>query len=198
MAAGQCDLAHPGTPASTVCALKVDGGEAEYLVLCDSPLVLDAGDGVTVVADDRFGTTIARIQDHAFVPGGTSSISQRGGFRQSTLEKYQHINRPDGYWLAAADPKAAYEAVTGQVPLRGHGRLRRAALLTDGASCAVEDYGLLDWPTLLNVVTDAGPAELIRQVRAAERADPDGVAHVRYKRHDDATVAVCLFDEDQP
>src|SRR2546423_943457 len=126
----RCDLAHPGTPASTVCALKADGGQAEYLVLCDSPLILDAGDGVTVVADDRFGAMIARIQDRALVPGGAGSIGQPGGFRRSTPEKYQHTNRPDGYWIAAADPQAAYEAVTGQVALHGRGRLRRAALLT--------------------------------------------------------------------
>ena len=78
----------------------------------------------------------------------------------------------------------------------GAGRLRRAALLTDGASCAVEDYGLMDWAALLDVVTGAGPAELLSQVRAAERADPDGLAHARYKRHDDATIATCLFAEE--
>ena len=101
----------------------------------------------------------------------------------------------DGYWIAVTDPAAAFNALTGEVPMYGPGRLRRALLLTDGASCAVEDYALFDWPGLLDLVTEAGPAELIRRVRIVERSDPDGVTHARYKRHDDATVAACLFDE---
>ncbi|MFC7760094.1 hypothetical protein ACFQY4_20295 [Catellatospora bangladeshensis] len=36
--------------------------------------------------------------------------------------------------------------------------------------------------------------ELIRQVRQAETADADGYSRPRHKRHDDATVALCLFD----
>ncbi|MFG2042510.1 hypothetical protein [Dactylosporangium sp. NPDC048998] len=40
---GSCDLAHPGTPAATVCALQVHDAEAEYLVLADSPMVLETG-----------------------------------------------------------------------------------------------------------------------------------------------------------
>jgi hypothetical protein len=193
---GGCDLSHPGTPAATVCALKVDGDQAEYLALCDSPLVLEQGTEVTVITDVRFQTAIAQIRERTLIPGGAGTAGQTDRIRESTPEKYQYINRPGGYWIAAADPRAAFEAVTGDVPLRGPDRLRRAALLTDGASCAV-DYGLFDWPALLDIVTQDGPAELICRVRAAESADPQGVAHVRYKRHDDATVAACLFREEQ-
>ncbi len=194
---GQCDLRHPATPASTVCALKVGEDQAEYLVLGDSPLVLEVGTEVTVIADDRFRTTIARMRDRTLVPGDVGSVGQTDRIRQFTPEKYQHINRPGGYWIAAADPQAAFEAVSGEIPVRGPALVLRAALLTDGASCAVDDYGLYDWPALLDLVTGPGPAELLRQVRAVERADPDGWAQVRYKRHDDATVAACLFSEER-
>ncbi len=194
---GRCDLVHPRTPASTVCALKVGDGRAEYLVLCDSPMVLEAGTEVTVVTDSRFHATIARIRERTLVPGEVGSASQTGRIRLYTPEKYEHVNQQDGYWIAAADPQAAFEAVRGEVPLHGPGRLRRAALLTDGASCAVDDYGLFEWSGILDLLTGAGPAELIRRVRAAERGDPDGLARVRYKRHDDATVAACLFHEEQ-
>jgi hypothetical protein len=47
------------------------------------------------------------------------------------------------------------------------------------------------------VLTDHGPHELIRRVRAAEHADHDGHARPRYKRHDDAAAALCLFEEHQ-
>src|SRR5947208_12216140 len=38
-----CDLRQPATPASTVCALKVDVDAAAYLVLGDSTLLTDCG-----------------------------------------------------------------------------------------------------------------------------------------------------------
>src|SRR2546423_15038202 len=66
---GRCDLAHPGTPASTVSALKIGDDRAEYLVLCDSPTVLDIGDQISVVADERFRNPIARIREHMLVAG---------------------------------------------------------------------------------------------------------------------------------
>jgi hypothetical protein len=78
--------------------------------------------------------------------------------------------------------------------LRGPRRVRRAALLTDGASCAVEEFELFGWRELLDMLTTAGPLALIQRVRVAELDDYDGLARPRYKRHDDATAALCLFD----
>jgi hypothetical protein len=40
-------------------------------------------------------------------------------------------NRPGGYWVAAADPQAASQAVTGTLPPKS---LRRAVLLSDDAT----------------------------------------------------------------
>ncbi|MGC9667943.1 hypothetical protein ACNTMW_15485 [Planosporangium sp. 12N6] len=187
-----CDLACPRTPASTVCLLRVNGEDLEYLVLGDSPLVLDrGGGGVEVIADERFARTVARIREAAPVSGGAEVAGGEEGAALYTPGKYRYTNRPGGYWIAAADPRAAYEAVTGILPLHGPGRVRRAALLTDGASRVVERFGLLDWPQLLDVLTVRGPAELTRQVRRAELA---GYYKPHSKRHDDATVALCLFD----
>jgi hypothetical protein len=193
---GRCDLNHPGTPASTVCLLKDTDEQVEYLILADSPLVLDRGE-IEVVGDDRFGEAVATLRraalssDHDF---GAAEHSAR--VRQAAAARQQLTNQPGGYWIAATNPEAAYQAVTGTAPLRGPDRVRRAALLTDGAADAVERYELVDWRGLLDVLTEHGPHELIRQVRDAENADGHGVARPRYKRHDDATAALCLFEED--
>ncbi|MCO5985425.1 hypothetical protein NE235_04810 [Actinoallomurus spadix] len=96
----------------------------------------------------------------------------------------------DGSGFAAADPRVAGRALTGSVPLP---ELRRAALLTDGATRAVDAFGLADWPQTLATLGERGPAALIEQVREAERSDPDGRRWPRHKRHDDATVAYCEF-----
>jgi hypothetical protein len=192
-----CDLKRPRTPASTVCLLRADGENLEYLALGDSPLVLDCGEGgVEVVAAERLTQTITRIRGAASVPGEAGSAHHGAPASPHTPGKYRYTNRPGGYWIAAADPQAAFEAVTGTLPLRGPERVRRAALLTDGASRAVEQFGLMDWWGLLDVLTVHGPAELIRQVRRAELADDHEYIRSRHKRHDDATAALCIFEED--
>ena len=189
----RCDLDNPGTPASTVCLLRLVGRRIDYLVLADSPLVLDRGDAPQVMTDDRFAAVAARlprvtVSDDA--PVGSPAYLAR--VRAAMAEKYTYLNREHGYWIASTDPAAAYRAVTGTASLDGADGVRRAALLTDGASAAVELFGLFGWGELLDVLTDHGPGELIRRVRAAER---DGAAGMRYKRHDDATAALCLFGD---
>ncbi|SCE74730.1 hypothetical protein GA0074695_0790 [Micromonospora viridifaciens] len=195
---GECDLDHPGTPSSTVCLLREGGDQVDYLVLCDSPLVLDTGGQVSVVADERLDAAMADLRRIvAQLPA--SDVDPRTRFRQSVIVQRQRMNRTHGYWAAASDPDAAYHAVTGTLPLRGPGALRRAALLSDGASCAVEEFGLFDWAGLLDVTAAEGPEGLIGRVRTAERDHPERLR--RHKRSDDASVVFCEFDppgEDRP
>ncbi|MGK5672416.1 hypothetical protein ACSNOB_06180 [Micromonospora sp. URMC 106] len=191
----ECDLDHPGTPSSTVCLLRDGGDHLDYLVLCDSPLVLDAGGRVGVVTDDRLDAATAELRATvAAVPAGSADRATR--FRQAVALQRERMNRTHGYWVAAADPDAAFHAVTGTLPLRGPGAVRRAALLSDGASAVVEQFGLLDWAGLLDVVTAEGPGALVDRVRAAERDHPDRLR--RHKPADDASVVLCEFDTDVP
>jgi hypothetical protein len=195
---GRCDLDHPGTPASTVCLLKEVGDRLEYLVLCDSPLVVDRGGDVQVVTDDRFTRAVADVR--ATVLTGQAAIGSdehAERVRYAVMQRRAMTNQANGYWIAAANPEAAYQAITGTLPLTGPDRVRRAALLTDGAACAVEQYQLFDWHGLLAVLTERGPQELISRVRAVERVDSDGRQRPRYKRHDDATAVLCLFAQEQ-
>ncbi|MBB5868955.1 hypothetical protein F4553_002334 [Allocatelliglobosispora scoriae] len=180
-----CDLSVPSTPASTVCLLRDHPDDVEYLVLCDATLVLDSGD-ITAVTDTRFADLIARLRADA--PELSALEMNRG----HTPGKWDHINREGGYWIAAADPLAAYRGLSGSAPKHGPGALRRAALLTDGASCAVDKFGLMGWAALLDLVEVEGPRELIAQVRRAERT---AVTSAGTKPHDDATVALCLFEQ---
>lgn len=191
---GQCDLSHPGTPASTVTLLRESAESVEYLVLCDSPLVVDRGGEVQVVNDERHDTALAELRAETI--DGSAAIDSHdheARVRRLSAKQREYTNQPGGYWIAAADPRAAYESYTGTLPLTGTGRVRRAALLTDGASSAVDQFGLFDWQGLLDVLTTEGPHALIDRVRAAELADRGGHVTPRYKRHDDATAAICLF-----
>lgn len=188
---GRCDLAHPGTPSSTVCLLRGSGGHLDYLVLCDSPLVFGSDGEVGVVADDRLAVAMARQPDRHRSDGPND---EQASYRRAVRWQRQHTNQPAGYWVAAADPAAADRALCGTLPLTGPGRIVRAALLSDGASRAVEQFELFDWAGLLDLLGTGGPAELIRRVRAAECAVDHADRAPRHKQHDDATAVFCLFD----
>jgi hypothetical protein len=186
---GGCDLDRPATPAAAVAVLRAAAGRADYLVLCDATVVLDTGGEVVAVTDERLAATIDVLRREPVPPG----LDREALWRRHAIAKWPHVNTAGGYWIAAATPQAAEHAVTGTVTTGHPAGLRRAALLTDGATRAVEVFGLTDWPGLLTMLQGPGPGHLIRQVRRAEyRAgrDRDPAAG---KPHDDATAAFCAF-----
>lgn len=135
-------------------------------------------------------------QFQSVVPGSRAERQAADELPSGSPEKAQALvrmkqaeltarNVAGGYWLAAADPAIVAHAITGDVP-RQH--IQRAALLSDGAARAVDPFGLGDWQGILTILAAAGPGELIRQVRAAETADPAGLRWPRNKIHDDATA----------
>jgi Protein phosphatase 2C len=161
--AGTCDLANPNSPSSTLAVARVRNAAVEYLVLCDSPILLaHPGCRLTLLADDQLASLPGR---RPFTP------EQIGAWR----------NKPGGFWVASTDPAAAYHAVRGAASLDS---VTDVALFTDGVTRLADWYGYR-WPDILARLRDAGPAALLGLVRAAEQAYP----HPRQKQHDDATVA---------
>jgi hypothetical protein len=162
--ADTCDLGDPDSPSSTVAVLRERDGLLDYLVLCDSPIVLRRVDGMlTVIEDDR----IDRL------PGG----------RPYSRESVRSLrNRAGGFWVASTVPEAAHEALSGSVE---SATVSGALLATDGVTRLVEWYGHT-WEQVVATAAEAGPGELIAQVRTAERArGTPGYG----KAHDDATAA---------
>jgi hypothetical protein len=155
-----------------------------YLMLGDVTIVLDLGHGIRVLTDNRVNAT-ARAERRAAddLPSG-SPEKTRALVRMKQAELAAR-NIAGGYWLAAADPSVVTHALTGDVP---HQHVQQAALLSDGATRAIDPFGLCDWRGLLTILAAAGPGELIRQVRAAENTDPAGIRWPRNKIHDDATA----------
>jgi hypothetical protein len=185
--ADTCDLSHPGSPSATVAILREQPEAVEYLVLGDTTVLLDEPAGLRVVTDDRL-EHVAAAQHGAMHQHATGSADHARTFAELVTEQRRHRNHPDGFWVASTDPAAAQHALTDTVP---HAGLRRAAVLSDGATRLVDRFGLVDWPRFLHVLAEQGPDAIIAQVRAAEHSDPDGRRWPRGKRHDDASVAFC-------
>ncbi len=159
--ADRCDLENPDSPSSTVSVVRIRDS-LEYLVLCDSPILLrHPGGQLTQLTDDR----ISRL------PGGRP-------YRIELVREQR--NRPGGFWVASTDPDAAYHAVCGTVSLDS---VTDVALFTDAVTRLADWYGY-SWHDVFAQLRDAGPAGVIRVLRAAERAYP----HPHAKQHDDATA----------
>ncbi|MEU6038969.1 protein phosphatase 2C domain-containing protein [Actinomadura sp. NPDC047616] len=159
--AGTCDLDNPDSPSATVAMLRRRDGVLDWLVLADSPVLLQMDGQVRVVHDDR----VDRLPAY-------------------TVEAVRAArNSPGGFWVAGNRPEAAYEALTGEAPAE---RVRRAAVLSDGAARLVQIFGRTDWAGLLDLLDGAGPVELIRRTREAETT----ATIRRGKRHDDATAVL--------
>jgi len=168
-----CDLSNPDSPSTTVAMARQRAGQFDYLTLADSPLLLDDDGEVRVIKDDR----TAHLPDYS--PAGIRAAR----------------NSPEGFYVASTMPDAAHQAVRGSLPLD---RVRRAALLTDGAARLVERFRRLSWPDLLDLLSTRGPDELIRCTRRAEDAETEAErATRRGKRHDDATAILLTRLADQ-
>jgi hypothetical protein len=163
---GTCDLGNPDSPSSTVAMLRSGADAVDYLVLGDSAVLVERGDGELLVAhDDR----TAHLDDYSVA--GVSRLR----------------NSDEGFWVASNRPEAADKAITGSVPLAD---VSRAALVTDGVTRLVERYGRT-WLDLLDRMDKDGPCELLAEVRAEELATPAGT--FCGKAHDDVTAVFCRF-----
>ncbi|AIG81361.1 Hypothetical protein AJAP_42985 (plasmid) [Amycolatopsis japonica] len=160
-----CDLTNNASPSATVAIVRLVDDELDYLVLADSPIVLEDG---TVLVDDR-----------------TSHLTD---YSREGIEAAR--NSPGGFFVAQADPHVVDEAIVGSVPISQAGEF---AILTDGASRYTDLLELGDWGALRTALATHGPRWLIERVREAEYASPpvgDPVSGRRFKPHDDATAVL--------
>jgi protein phosphatase 2C-like protein len=185
--AGTCDVGHPGSPSATVAILRCRPGSLEWLVLGDATVVLEEnGADVHVTSDRRIGNS-SRVERFAVLTGDSTDghHAERVAALVDAQRGFRNID--GGFWIAAADPAAAFRAYTGE-QLLSPGTGWRAALMTDGASAAVDTYELTDWRGALDALAKNGPDDFLATVRAIETVDPDLITYPRMKVSDDATV----------
>jgi hypothetical protein len=182
-----CDLTAPGTPSAAVGMVRTRNGIQERLVLGDVTVVTEMVDPdaeISVVSDTRVSATAAELRAEADrYPLG--SPQKRTAILAMKPHELAARNIPGGYWIAAADPRAALEALCGEVPVS---EIRRFAVMTDGAARFIDMFDLAPWRRALNYLEVSGPQKFIDSVRAAEAADPQGIRFPRNKHRDDATV----------
>jgi hypothetical protein len=169
-----CDLTHPLTPGATVAAVRASPDRIDWLVLGDATAAWQTTTGDTEsITDNRLDQ----------LEGGPIVVTDVRRYRADYVARVR--NRPGGFWVAAADPVAAQQALTGSIPARD---VTTVGLFTDGVTRLVERYGWT-WPQVFTVAREGGPRALIDVVRKAEHGDPDPTRW-RGKPHDDATAVI--------
>jgi hypothetical protein len=189
--AATCDVTHPGHPSATVALLRETPEALEYLVLADATVAIETRSGIEVFSDARVEQAAARQHaDLAARPLG--AVEHAAALADLTTALRGYRNRPDGFWVAAVEPQAAYEALSGRFD---RSEVSSAAVLTDGASILADRFRVMDWPETFRTLRKGGPAELLHRVREVEAGDAAGTRWPRGKVHDDATVVYCVPSE---
>ena len=187
-----CDLQHPGTPSSTVAMARRHGGELEALVLADSSVLVETDSGVDVMTDTRVGDIARGAQEAAL--SAPLGVARDQRIAELVSEQRRWRNTPNGYWIAQSDPVAADQALTQKWTID---RVSRVAVMTDGASRLADTYEMRSWSTLLDLLSEQGPAGVIDETRKFESDDPDGTRWPRYKSRDDIAIAFWDFRSPQ-
>lgn len=184
---GTCDLA-AGSPSATVAAWRASGANLEYLVLCDSSLLLSFTDGRHVeVTDNRLSQAVEPRVEAAILrrSAGGLSISPHE-IRAARREAAESLrNTPEGFWCCHNDPGAADEALAGSIPLA---TLRGVVLATDGATRGIHLLGSHTLQDAIDAALSGTHAELLGQIRAAEDSQSQSLTLRAVKVHDDATL----------
>ncbi|MFD9241758.1 protein phosphatase 2C domain-containing protein [Streptomyces sp. NPDC059556] len=180
-----CMVDDPLSPSATVAVARVRDEVFEWLVLGDCTILVDSGGVVTATTDDRLAHVASRARE-TLTEAVRGSVERQRAHESLVREERGLRNTPGGYWVAAADPGAANQVITGE---SNASHIHGAALLTDGAARLVTVFHATDWQGYMNLLDRHGPENMLRRVREAEEEDPDLSRWPRSKQHDDATIA---------
>ena len=186
--AASCDITHPGHPSATVALLRETPDALDYLVLADATAAIETTSGIEVFSDTRV-EEVAEPQQQALLNAPQGAAEHAAALAELTTTLRGYRNRPGGFWVAAVDPQAAYQALSGSFDRT---EVVSAAVLTDGASILADRFKVMDWPETFRTLRADGPLGLLRQVREVEAGDAAGTRWPRGKVHDDAAVVHCV------
>lgn len=197
LTAAALGLTTGGGPSSTVSIVRRGTNTVDTLVLGDSPIYVATGSGrVDRLSDDRVSRLDLPSRSLLFerlAAGHGYDDRHRALARRMSREKAQRMNRSGGYWIAEADPRAGMNAVVRSYPLCD---VSWCVMLTDGAAEPALHFGVTT--ERLAKKDEAGLREsLLHMHRWETETDPYGKHLPRFKQHDDKTIAVVRFhDED--
>ncbi|SFO37838.1 hypothetical protein SAMN05216207_104918 [Pseudonocardia ammonioxydans] len=179
----------PGkSPSSTVSILHVSEQEAHLYALGDSPIRYGAQSDERVLSDSRIdaiGPSLRKLYQSRLRAGYGFDRAHYRILAKLQHEQSRYRNRPSGYWIAEADPKAAYRGLLLTLPSES---IHWAVMGTDGAMDPLEAVLSASWPVVA-LYDEKQLQELLLQAHDWERrSDPGAVMMPRAKPHDDKSL----------
>lgn len=181
-------------PAACLVLVKRSGATWQAARLGDSCLLARADDGshriVAASPNNVFDNWLAREAEKRRAAGVSDVKRLLDEFRPQLLAGRRTRNTPGGYSILEASPAAAQCAEYLDL-----GSPSDLLLCTDGFYRAVDHYSLHGDEGLIDACAAPGGVEnVLRQVRAAEAADPECRKYRRFKPADDATAVMLRIE----
>ena len=185
-------LSRGASPSSTVSIVRAAPSGYDVFVLGDSPVIWGNNQHSWTLCDDRLDQLRLPQQEEyrAQLRAGHGFDHQhRMRLRALQTAQARRRNTEGGYWIAEADPLAAYNARVTTVPSAD---ANWAILTTDGASDVLKHRGRDRWQEIARLDGDQLTRLLAHLHQWERNCDPAGKHLPRSKIHDDKTLAVIL------
>ncbi|MEU0463225.1 hypothetical protein ABZ215_04395 [Amycolatopsis sp. NPDC006131] len=182
--AAHYDLKAGESPSSTVTIARERDEHLDLLLLGDNTVILPGGEILTDDRLDRLDLEPRRKYRERLAAGHGFDEEHRALLRELQNQQTQYRNRPDGYWIAEADPSAAHHAILKEYLIE---TVPWVIMMSDGA------YNTLTHlkTNILDYLTDGEKLERLLNIGQTWEGnlDPEARALPRAKRHDDKSLA---------
>jgi len=172
----------------SLCRLNETADKLEYLVLCDSALLVVSPQNEKLVSDLRLDDLQALDATNALLKAGAGfdSTTYKAALLAAYHQAFASLNKPAGWYAVAQDAGVVAEALRGEIAVAPKDVI---LLMSDGFTRAVDTLGIYSsWHAMAEDVKAQGLEAVIENIRKAECADAEGIQYPRSSRHDDATV----------
>lgn len=187
--AKELDIVPGQGPSSTVAVARWGPDTVDTLVLGDSTIVVCTDAGRDALMDGALAAIAPEVRSryrNRLAAGNGFSAMHLADLAELQRHQAAHRNRPGGYWIAEADPKAARHALVHSYPSE---QVVWLVAATDGAQQGI-DHLNFDWDSIARSDAESSFDLLVDLHHWESHNDPDGARLPRSKRHDDKALVI--------
>lgn len=183
-------------PCTTVSIVRRVNGFLEMYALADSPILIRAKSGLTLVFEDTLNTVnegfnAIRIKQLS-LKDNCSVVETRLKYPQILKRNIEVKNKIGGYYVLSNSVDAIDHGVYNKIE---ENLIDKVMILSDGYSQAYDTVKFTSVEELLNMVSNIQQAkDVLSKLKDYQNQDVGGDKYIRFKLTDDASIAYLKFD----